>query len=150
MFSLWTDFQKWRIRRNVLSARANAAYAGRLGENLATHHLRKLTGYRVIFRNWRHGKGEIDIVCQKNEQLIFVEVRTRRAEALVSGFESINADKRAILLETCQNYMRALQKPPHSYRFDVVEIRLDGNGSYRLNHFENVPLFDDRASKKRK
>ncbi len=51
---------------------------GKLGEDLVAGHLER-EGWQIVARNWRTRRGEIDIVASDGEWLVFVEVRTRRA-----------------------------------------------------------------------
>ena len=60
------------------------AVIGRLGEKEA-ERLLKAKGYRVVARNWRAGKDEIDLVCFDGEALVFVETKTRAFGAIVGG-----------------------------------------------------------------
>jgi len=52
---------------------------GKLGEELATIFLQK-NGYNIHERNWRFKKGELDIIAEKNERMVFVEVKTRASD----------------------------------------------------------------------
>lgn len=136
-------WRQWRMSRAVLRAREDRAYAGRLGEREAARYLKREKGFSVLLKNWRHGHGELDLVCSKADTLIFVEVRARKAEALVSGFHSLTAKKREILQKTCKAYLKGLRKRPQSMRFDVVEIRYYPDGAHELHHFEHVQLFEN-------
>jgi len=49
---------------------------GKKGEDLAADYLRK-KGYRILKRNWRSGRNEVDIIADNNEYIVFVEVKTR-------------------------------------------------------------------------
>ena len=51
------------------------------GEDLAAEHLKK-SGYKILFRNWKWGKNEIDIIAEKDDTVVFVEVKTRTDEFL--------------------------------------------------------------------
>lgn len=126
--------------RHILRAREDRAYAGRLGEAIAARHVRQQSGYSLLLRNWRHGKGEIDLIARKDNILIFIEVRTRRSEALVSGYHSLTHKKRSLLKQTARAYVQQLSKPPQTVRHDVIEITLTAQGEYRLNHFTQVEL----------
>jgi len=113
---------------------------GAYWERVAAKALRK-TGFRIVKRNWRGGRGELDIIARDGPVLVFVEVRSRGAAALVKGFQSITHHKRAILRDTCNEYLKRLRKKPNTYRFDVVEISYCNCKDYELKHFRSVPLF---------
>ncbi|MBK9991227.1 MAG: YraN family protein [Verrucomicrobia bacterium] len=124
------------------------ARIGMDGERLAANFLRKQNGYKIVARNWRSPKDrrdEIDLVCRDGEALVFVEVKTRAADALVSGYHAVDKAKKRVMLRACTAYLRALGSTRRSetYRFDVVEVsRAAVNGDAPvISHFENVPLF---------
>lgn len=127
--------------RKALPAGATRAEKGRYGEDQAVRQLKR-TGHRILVRNWRAGKDEIDIVCQKEDALIFVEVRTRNASALVGGYHSVTRHKKKALRRACKAYVRSLKARPSQIRFDIIEISLCQNGNFSLNHHQNIPLLD--------
>lgn len=96
---------------------------------------------RILARNWRSGKDEIDFVCKDGVTLVFVETRTRRTGALVGGYESIDRRKREALGRVCRAYIAKLKPPPDSFRLDVVEVEHEGGEIWATRHFENVTLF---------
>lgn len=121
--------------------------AGVAGERAAAEFLRHERSFTIVARNWRSPRDrrdEIDLVCRDGEVLVFVEVKTRAAGALVPGYYAVNARKKKVLRRACTVYLRALpdKTRPRTFRFDVVEVatRADG-GPPEVRHFENVPLF---------
>lgn len=114
---------------------------GVFGENAATEYLKREKRFRIICRNWKHGRDEIDIVAWDGEVLVFVEVRTRKAEALVSGYHSVTRHKKQVLKRVFKQYMRQLSAAPNHFRFDIVEVRFSNKSDFTINHFENIPLF---------
>jgi len=122
---------------------------GRRGERLARAHLEQI-GYRILAANWRaprDRRDEIDLVALDHEVLVFVEVKTRAADALVAGRHAIDARKKRVLRRAAYSYLGELDRPPRSVRFDVVEVALHksvegGNASAPIvRHFKAVPLF---------
>ncbi|MFP4281003.1 MAG: YraN family protein [Opitutales bacterium] len=119
----------WRHRR------------GRRGERLAARWLRRELGWSIVARNWRAGKGELDLVARTpGGQLVFVEVRGRAAHALVGGYHSVTAHKRRILRRTCEAYLRRLRAPPPSWRFDIIEIEWHAGGQAEIRHHPHARL----------
>lgn len=114
---------------------------GRRGERAAERYLRKAKGYRTVTRNWRLGKGEIDLVCLDREVLVFVEVKTRAADARVPGYYAVNREKKKVLRRVFGAYLKQLRKRPRTFRFDIVEVSAEADGGLRVSHFENIPLF---------
>jgi putative endonuclease len=129
-------------RRNF--AEMTRAERGRNGEKAAELHLKK-KGFRLIQRNWRQGRDEIDLICVERETLVFVEVRTREENALVSGYHSVGSKKKRALLRVCKAYLRNHRKRSLHYRFDLVEVRWNMRRSLVCLHYENVALFPDRS-----
>jgi putative endonuclease len=114
------------------------------GERAAEKFLRA-RGLRVVARNWRgprDRRDELDLVCRDGEALVFVEVKTRAATALVPGYYAVDARKKRVLLRAATAYLRALRPSPATFRLDVVEVATHPDGREPdVRHFENVPLF---------
>ncbi len=117
---------------------------GRTGEREAERHLRK-KGFRIVKRNWRNGRDEIDLICMDQETLVFVEVRTRKESAVISGYHSVGPKKKRALLRVCKAYLRKRRKRSPHYRFDLVEARWRTERRVICLHYENVALFPDRS-----
>lgn len=129
-----------------LQGGAGRAERGTFGEDLAAEYCRKELGFRIIVRNWRCKRDEIDIVCRDGAVLVFVEVRARSETALISGFHSVNRHKKEILRRVFGNYLRQLQKPPKHFRFDIIDVCISKEGRGLVRHYENVPLFHKHFS----
>jgi putative endonuclease len=113
---------------------------GNGGEKLAVNFLKKKKKYKIIEKNWRHGNGEIDIIARDGEVTVFVEVRTRRKNALVSGYFSVTKKKKAALRPVLEAYIG--QNYLQFFRFDVIEVAHDG-AAHALFHYENIPIFGE-------
>lgn len=120
---------------------SSRAERGRYGEDLAERFCRKELGYRILTRNWRSKKDELDLVCMDQGVLVFVEVRARSKDALVSGYASVNARKKKVLQRACKSYLKELQNPPKHFRFDVIDVSLEEGTCGEVRHYANVPLF---------
>jgi putative endonuclease len=141
---MWLRFKNWWASRRM----SDRARAGVDGERLAAAFLRKNYGYKIVARNWRSPRDrrdEIDLVCRDGEVLVFVEVKTRAADALVSGYHAVDRAKKRVMLRACTAYLRALGsgEKQTTFRFDVVEVSRGTAGGEApvVRHFENVPLF---------
>jgi putative endonuclease len=141
---MWTRLKNWWERRG----KSDRAEAGAEGERLAANYLCKEKGYRIVARNWRSPRDrrdEIDLVCRDGQVLVFVEVKTRAAGALVSGFYAVNRAKKKIMLRACTAYLRRLGSAAQNltYRFDVVEVSrgTDNAEPPVVRHYENIQLF---------
>ncbi|MBK1857604.1 YraN family protein [Cerasicoccus arenae] len=131
----------WRLLGQTRVPTDRAA-RGVFGEREAAKLLKK-KGCRILQRNWRNGKDELDLIVQDGAMLVFVEVRSRAAEAVVNGYQSVSAKKKTCLLRACRAYLRQLRPRPPYFRFDIVEVRLGMGEDFSIHHYENVPLFPD-------
>jgi putative endonuclease len=111
---------------------------GARGEQLAADFLVG-QGYVILQRNFRCREGEIDIVAQLGESLVFVEVRTRRGSDFGAPEESISRDKREKLVALAEAFVQTCDIPPASWRIDVVAVELAfDNEVARLEHIESA------------
>jgi putative endonuclease len=95
---------------------------GRWGEAVAEKHLRSL-GFRIRSRRLRIGrKDEIDLVAQDGQQLVFVEVKTRRTERYGRPIAAVDRSKRQHMSRAAIRYIKRLSSPGIFFRFDVVEV----------------------------
>jgi putative endonuclease len=96
---------------------------GPRGEEYAVELLRR-RGYQVLQRNYRCRSGEIDVIAWQADTLVFVEVRAREETAAASPAETVDAKKRARILNAARHYLarRLGDRPPPNIRYDVVWI----------------------------
>lgn len=117
----------------------NARDTGNWGEEKAASYLKR-HGYRVIDRNCRYRQGEIDIVAEKKDLVVFVEVKTRKNADYAEAREFVTTAKQQRVIAAAQLWMQenACEKQP---RFDVIEVYSpDGDRGLntKLNHIENA------------
>ena len=129
------------VRPKKLASNSTPAERGQYGEDLAADYCKRTLGFKVIARNWRHKRDELDIVCLDAGVLVFVEVRARAADALVGGYHSIDTHKKRVLQRGSKAYINQLQNPPKHVRFDVIDVSLSDEGEGDVRHYGNVPLF---------
>ncbi len=111
---------------------------GRWGEQLAAERLQS-EGYVILARNWRCSRGEIDLVAQAGDVLVFVEVKTRRGRDYGTPEEAITRSKAKRLLELGQRYMLEHDLEDVEWRIDLVAVELDRQGKLlRCEHVANV------------
>jgi putative endonuclease len=108
---------------------------GRTGENMAADFLSK-NGFRVLHRNYRYKRAEVDIIAQKGKVLIFVEVKTRLSDLHGWPEEAVNWKKRKMLISTADHYIYTT-KWLFETRFDIIAITGTGAGSY-IHHIEDA------------
>lgn len=111
---------------------------GILGEKLARDFLEK-RGYRIRETNYRCHEGEIDIIAEQNNSLVFIEVRTKKSLAFGSPEESITRTKMKKLRNTALHYQQNHDNLPQSWRIDAVLLELDRKGQpLRIELVENA------------
>jgi putative endonuclease len=111
---------------------------GRYGEALAAAHL-EAKGYRIAERNYRAGRGEIDLIAWTPDggQLVFVEVKTRSGDGFGGPEEAVNRDKQRILVRCAGAYMTAIGYA-WEVRFDIVAVVLQNGRLVALRHIEDA------------
>ncbi len=105
------------------------ADCGRIGETIAAGYLR-LIGYRIIERNLRIGRNEIDIVAFDGDCLVFVEVKTRRNSRFGSAAEAVGREKLLGMRSAAGRYLNRPGGPGRfaESRIDVVAVEIDRPG----------------------
>jgi putative endonuclease len=93
---------------------------GAIGETIAARFLRDKK-YTILAANYRCRFGEIDIIAADRSYIAFVEVKTRRADALYTPREAVTAAKQRRIMQTAAMYMsrNPIERQP---RFDVIEV----------------------------
>ena len=99
---------------------------GKWGEGVAGRFLQE-KGYVLLETNYRCRWGEVDIVAQDGEELVFVEVRTRRGVEFGTPEESVTAAKARKLVATAQEFLQEHDQVNAGWRIDLIAIRLDGD-----------------------
>lgn len=109
---------------------------GIIGENLASNYLLE-KGYFILERNFRSKVGEIDIIAQKEQVIIFIEVKARSNINYGFPYESVNYRKQQKIIRTAQNYIKFKGLTDCQFRFDIIEVFLKMNGN-KINHIQNA------------
>lgn len=114
---------------------------GAFGERIAAHHL-EAAGMTIIDRNVRISRTEVDLIAQDGTDLVFVEVRTRRAAPGLAA-ESILPAKLQRIWAFALAYCEREGAPAETIRLDVVVVELDAAGTARnVEHIPGVELSD--------
>ncbi|MDJ0781611.1 MAG: YraN family protein [Desulfosarcinaceae bacterium] len=98
-----------------------AQWFGRSSEAVAARFLRK-QGYRILALNYRNRFGEIDIVAEEGDTLVFVEVKARHDPALQSPKAAVTPRKQRKIVQVAQGYLKTGDHHKRPIRFDVVAI----------------------------
>ncbi|MGB5872868.1 MAG: YraN family protein [Bacteroidota bacterium] len=116
--------------------RTAAQRRGTDGEEIARQYLER-EGYAILETNFRFLRGEIDIVAEDGEFLVFCEVKSRESGEYGAPEYAITAEKRAKIRKVAEGYLLVNSIREHPCRFDVVTILMDGNRGV-LNHMRNA------------
>ncbi len=107
------------------------------GEELALSFLTGL-GYRLMERNYRCRFGEVDLIMQDGEELVFIEVKTRRSTKYGMPQDAVGAVKQKKIRRLAVQYMMYRRKEEYQPRFDVIAITIDRAGNPTIDHFKNA------------
>ena len=114
----------------------NKTEIGRLGEEAVCKYLAD-RGYSIVERNYRIKGGEIDIIADNGEYIAFVEVKSRKPDSMVSGFEAVNKRKRSLIIKTAADYCckhPSMLQP----RFDVAQVIISGEKVLSIDYITNA------------
>ena len=111
---------------------------GQWGEAIAAQYLEE-QGCEVLDRNVRTPYGELDLVIRQGEQIVFVEVKTRRSTSFGMPEAAVDRRKQEHLLASAQHYLQSRQDLPPDWRVDVVAILGEPTtGVDQIMWFENA------------
>jgi len=109
---------------------------GKLGEKFAVKYLEQI-GYKILERNFECKQGEIDIIAIDNEELVFIEVKTRTNIKFGTPVEAVNQNKQKHLLKAVRYYLHSRNLESEFVSIDVVEIYMFEH-KYRVNHIKQI------------
>ena len=95
-------------------------------------------GYRVVARNWRCSIGELDLVLERGDTLVFCEVKARRASGFGGGWEAVTARKRQKLRALGQTFLLMHGISPRTVRFDVASVAVGPGRSTQVEVFQDA------------
>ncbi len=108
---------------------------GKNGEDQAVQFLVD-NGYSVLKRNFRYKRSEIDIICKKDELLVFIEVKTRSSLSFGPPESFVSENQQASIVRGAEAYMEA-EAWEGELRFDVISI-LKGDRGLEIEHFKDA------------
>ncbi len=110
---------------------------GRHGEEVARDHLCQL-GWKLLAANYRGHRGELDLVFRDGDCLVFVEVKARSGDSWTRPAAAVNERKQRLVSATALDYLREVGQPRVKFRFDIVEVVLDGSAVREVRHLINA------------
>ena len=110
---------------------------GEKGEEVSKNYLKK-NGYRILEKNFKSKRSEIDIIAQKNDCLVFVEVRAKANDHFGTPEETINQKKKWKLKQNAKGYVN-FKKYVGFYRIDAICILFGENDKLKkISHYKNI------------
>ena len=110
---------------------------GQASEHLAEQFL-VAKGYRIIERNLRTAVGELDLVAEDGDVLVFVEVKGRTSEAFGGALEAVDYRKQAKLVKLASQYLAQRHLSQKACRFDVVLVQGRSGHPVQIQHLQNA------------
>lgn len=122
-----------------MASRPASARLGETGERMAQAFLEGL-GFRFLDRNWHCAQGELDLIMLDEEELVFVEVKTRRGEGSGRAGESVSSRKATKLLGSAEWYIaQHAEHQERVWRCDLIAITVSmSTQSPRILHVVNA------------
>ena len=108
---------------------------GKESEQVAESYL-KNKGFVIHFKNKRFGRYEVDLVCEKNEVIVFVEVKSLSSNHCKKPFESVNRSKQEKIIQVADQVIHTYF-PNKESRFDVISM-IGESKNYKIEHIKNA------------
>ncbi|MFN4364640.1 YraN family protein [Chryseobacterium hispalense] len=109
---------------------------GKKAEDLAAEFLLK-NGYKILARNFRHQKAEIDIIAEKDNLIIICEVKARSTDVFNLPQESVNKKKIKLLVLAADYYLQEFNVMKE-VRFDIISVLPDEKGNLLMEHIQDA------------
>lgn len=105
---------------------------GKKAEDLAAEFLIK-SGYKILVRNFRYQKAEIDIIAEKENLIIITEVKARSTDAFMLPQEAVNKRKISLIVSAANHFMEEFNKN-QEVRFDIISVLPNEKGELVIEH----------------
>lgn len=110
---------------------------GDRGEALAAQFLEG-GGWRILGRNFRVGRKEVDLVARRGEVVAFIEVKTRSGDVFGHPLEAITARKRREIEQVANTWIQRYGEADDAYRFDAVAVVISPGSAPEIEHLEDA------------
>jgi putative endonuclease len=114
----------------------NHRVQGKVGEDLAANFLER-KGLKIIKRNYRFERGEIDLIAEEGDELVFVEVKARRSSAFGAPEDAVTEEKQKQVHAVADGYLFEYDIDNRPCRFDVVAVEFK-NGNAEIRHIRDA------------
>lgn len=105
---------------------------GKIAEDLAVDFLVK-NQYRILARNFRYLKAEVDIIAEIENQIVIVEVKARNTDAFLEPQEAVNKKKIKLLISAA-NYFIEENNINKEVRFDIISVLPNQQKTLEIHH----------------
>lgn len=112
---------------------------GKWGEDKASEFLQR-NGYKIIERDWKSDRRDIDIIATDGKDVIFVEVKTRRNRLFGDPEEAVDYRKLQSLRLAINHYIK-YRRINFNVRFDIISVVGMIGQEPEINHIIGVPLY---------
>ena len=109
---------------------------GKIAEDIAADFLQK-NGYKILTRNFRFQKAEIDIITEKDDLIIIVEVKARSTDAFMLPQEAVTKTKIRSIVLAANHYLEEYNKQ-NEVRFDIISVLPDENKNLIIDHITDA------------
>ncbi|KFF09272.1 YraN family protein [Chryseobacterium luteum] len=109
---------------------------GKIAEDLAAEYLQK-NGYKIVTRNFRFQKAEIDIIAEKENLIIIVEVKARSTDAFMLPQEAVTKTKIKSIVTAANHYLEEFDKNSE-VRFDIISVLPDEKKKLIVEHITDA------------
>lgn len=109
---------------------------GKKAEELAAEYLQK-NGYKILVRNFRYQKAELDLVAEKDSLIVVVEVKARSTDVFNLPQEAVNKRKIKLIVSAANYFMEEYNKN-QEVRFDIISILPDENKNLVIEHITDA------------
>jgi len=109
---------------------------GKKAEDLAVDYLLK-NGYKILVRNFRFQKAEIDIIAEKEDLIVVVEVKARSTDAFMLPQEAVTKAKIKSIVSAANHYLEEFNKH-NEVRFDIISVLPDENRNLTVEHIADA------------
>jgi putative endonuclease len=108
---------------------------GRKGEELAVEYLKK-SGFKILHRNWKWGRNEIDLIAENDDFIIFTEVKARNEDCLLQPVTAVTKDKQKSIIIAADGYVNRFKIDKES-RFDIITV-IKKPESFEIEHIPDA------------
>ncbi|WP_152286087.1 YraN family protein [Flavicella marina] len=111
---------------------------GKKGELLALEYLLE-NNYKIVEKNWRYQKAEIDIIAQKDSTLVIAEVKTRSSDYYGNPQDFVSPKKINLLVSAADAYVLR-NHLDFEVRFDIIAV-LKKSQTFQIEHIKDAFLY---------